>query len=313
MNPLRATAVYGLVPGIVLFACSEAPIEPLGQGRFTTIYGSADIHEPFEFADSEWAADAAEFSVAVFDASALDESDPNNIRQRANWTVTTRLQAQTGMPLCAGELFETQPALSACSGVLIAEDLVLTAGHCTAGCNDLRFVFDYALTPSGTLPTLTQDDVYRCAGTVVEHDSRTGLDYSILRLARPVVNREPAPIRAETTPVEPGTSLLMSGHPWRMPLKIADNANVRSHAASGTHFVANLDAIIGNSGSGVFDADSKELLGILVRGDADFALEQTCYRWNRCPDDGCRGEDVMYVHHAIEDACTQIDAPFCNP
>src|SRR5688572_26374657 len=185
MKPLRAPAILGLFPGIVLFACSDVPIEPIGQGRFPTIYGSADIHEPFAYADAAWAAEAAEFSVAVFDASALDESNPNDIRQRANWTVTTRLQAQTGRPLCAGELFETQPALSACSGVLIAEDLVLTAGHCTNGCGDLRFVFDYALTPSGTLPTLTQDDVYRCDATVAEHDSPSGLDYAILHLTRP--------------------------------------------------------------------------------------------------------------------------------
>lgn len=316
MNPLRAPGIYCVLPTIVLFACSDAPIEPLdpiGQGRFRTIYGNADIHEPFAYADAAWAAEAAEFSVAVFDASALDESNPNDIRQRANWTVTTRLQAQTGKPLCAGELFENQPALSACSGVLIAEDLVLTAGHCTNGCGDLRFVFDYALTPSGTLPTLTQDDVYRCDATVAEHDSSSGLDYAILHLTRPVVGRQPTPIRAATTPLEPDTSLLMSGHPWRMPLKIADNASVRSHAESGTHFVANLDAIIGNSGSGVFDATSKELLGILVRGAADFASEETCHRWNRCPDDGCRGEDVVYVHHALEHACTQIDAPFCDP
>jgi hypothetical protein len=286
--------------------------EPMGQGRFPTIYGGTDIHEPFAYADGAWAARAAEFSVAVFDASALDETNPNDIHHRANWTVTSRLEATTGSPLCAGEPFATQPALSACSGVLIAQDLVLTAGHCTNGCGDLRFVFDYELTSSGTLPTLTQDDVYRCDTTVAEHDSSSGLDYSILHLTRPVVGRDPTPIRAATDPISPGTDLLMSGYPWRMPLKIADNAAVRSHHPSGTHFVTNLDAFRGNSGSGVFDATSKDLLGILVRGDADFVFEQTCYSWNRCPEDGCRGEDVVHVHHALEHACTVIDAPFCD-
>jgi len=313
MNPLLATAVFGLVPGMFLLSCSEAPSDPLGTGRFPTIYGDTDIHEPFAYPDGAWAARAAELSVAVFDASALDETNPNDIRYRASWTVTSRLAAMTGSPLCAGEPFETQPALSSCSGVLIAEDLVLTAGHCTNGCGDVRFVFDYSLTSSGTLPTLTADDVYRCDTTVAEHDSATGLDYSILHLTRPVVDREPAPIRASTTPLDPDTPLIMSGYPWRMPLKIADNAAVRSHDPSGGHFVTNLDAMRGNSGSGVFDAASRELVGILVRGAADFMSEETCHRWNRCPDDGCRGEDVMYVHHALEDACTQINAPFCDP
>jgi V8-like Glu-specific endopeptidase len=313
MNPLRTAAIYKLVPGILLLSCAEDPGDPIGQGRFPTIYGSTDIHEPFAYADSAWAARAAEHSVAVFDASALDETNPNDIRYRASWTVTSRLAAMTGRPLCSGEPFETQPALSACSGVLIAEDLVLTAGHCTNGCGDVRFVFDYALTSSGTLPTLTEDDVYRCDTTVAEHDSTSGLDYAILHLTRPVVGREPAAIRASSAPLDPGTALIMSGYPWRMPLKISDNAAVRSHDPSGTHFVTNLDAIRGNSGSGVFEATSQELVGILVRGDADFTSEETCHRWNRCPDDGCRGEDVMYVQHALEHACTQLDAPFCDP
>jgi hypothetical protein len=275
MNPRRATAVSGLVSGVLLVSCSEPPGDAIGQGQFPTIYGAVDIYEPFAYADVTWAARAADFSVAVFDASALDETNPNDIRQRASWTVTSRLQATTGSPLCAGEPFETQPALAACSGVLIAEDLVLTAGHCTNGCGDVRFVFDYALTPAGTLPALTQDDVYRCDTTVAEHDSATGLDYAILHLTRPVADRQPAPIRASSDPLTPGTELVMAGYPWRMPLKIADNAAVRSAA--------------------------------------DFVSEETCYSWNRCADDGCRGEDVMYVHHALEHACMQIEAPFCDP
>ncbi|HTV24834.1 MAG TPA: serine protease [Polyangiaceae bacterium] len=320
MNALRATAVCSLVTGLtglLLSSCSADPDDPddaLGQARQRTIYGGIDIHEPFDYPDSAFAARAAEFTVSVFDASALDESNPNEVRHRADWTVTTRLQATTGKPLCEGEPFATQPALSACSGVLIADDLVLTAGHCTNGCStDLRFVFDYALTPGGSLQTLTSDDVYRCDSAIADHDDSTGLDYAIVHLNRPVVNRTPAPVRASSDPLAAGTGLIMTGHPWRMPLKITDNAAVRGDTPNGTRFVANLDAIQGNSGSGVFDATSHELLGILVRGDADFVSDETCHSWNRCPDDGCRGEDVVYVHHAIEEACAQIDAPFCDP
>ena len=48
--------------------------------------------------------------------------------------------------LCPGETFEEQPVGAFCSGTLVGEDLVLTAGHCIkdeASCATSRFVFGY--------------------------------------------------------------------------------------------------------------------------------------------------------------------------
>ncbi len=50
----------------------------------------------------------------------------------------------------------------------------------------------------------------------------------------------------------------------------------------------------GNSGSGVFDMNTMELIGVLVRGEPDYVLRKSrrCYVANVCPLPGCDGEDV---------------------
>lgn len=135
---------------------------------------------------------------------------------------------------------------------------MLTAGHCINNCNSSRFVFNYALTPAGTLPAITSDDVYRCVEFITYAQSQSGLDYTVVRLDRPVVGREPAPVRLSTAALPIGAPLLVAGFPGGLPLKIADNASVRSNHPALQHFVSNLDTFRGNSGSGVFDATTQD-------------------------------------------------------
>ena len=62
-----------------------------------------------------------------------------------------------------------------------------------------------------------------------------------------------------------------------------------------SYFVSNLDTYGGNSGSAVFNSATNEVVGILVRGDADFFSQNGCAVSNRCFASGCRGEDVTRV------------------
>jgi len=59
------------------------------------------------------------------------------------------------------------------------------------------------------------------------------------------------------------------GHPVGLPVKVAGDAKVRD--ASPRYFVmTDLDTFGGNSGSAVFNAKTKLIEGILVRGGTDF-------------------------------------------
>ena len=272
------------------------------QGK--VVYGTDDRRDPFAYADQVWAARALEFTAALVPTSQINATDPNNI-SIGNRTLAERLN------VCPDERFASQPANADCSATLIAPDIMLTAGHCINSCADSRFVFDYYVTASGTLPAITQDDVYACSSFLARVQSTTGLDYSIVRLSRPVVGRQPAAVRTARTALPVGTPLIVSGYPSGLPLKIADNAAVRSNSPNLDWFVANTDTFIGNSGSGVFDANTKQLVGILVRGAQDYVAAGTCNRVNVCPNDGCRGEDVIYAYRAIDDMCEETSSPLC--
>jgi hypothetical protein len=62
----------------------------------------------------------------------------------------------------------------------------------------------------------------------------------------------------------------------------------------------------------VFDANTKELVGILVRGAQDYVADGACNRVNVCPSTGCRGEDVIYAYRAIDDMCGETASPLCS-
>jgi V8-like Glu-specific endopeptidase len=85
------------------------------------------------------------------------------------------------------------------------------------------------------------------------------------------------------------------GHPTGLPTKVSAGANVRS--VNDVYFVANLDTFGGNSGSAVFNAETGEIEGILVRGERDYRYNSArgCYVPNTCVNLGCRGEDSTLI------------------
>ena len=226
---------------------------------------------------------------------------PSNIDRQADGRY--RLSGTTlgaARDLCASEPFRDQPTAAFCSGFLVSQDVVATAGHCVPadGCDGTAFVFDYKMIDSTTAKmVIEQDNVYFCE-EVVGHRLSGGVDYALVRLDRPVTGRQPVEIRRSGR-VPDRTPLVMVGHPSGLPQKIAGGARVRDNSAS-SHFVANTDSYGGNSGSPIFNELTNEVEGILVRGVADYVSEGNCYVSNHCSDSGCDGEDATRTTHFAE-------------
>jgi hypothetical protein len=246
------------------------------------IYGSDDRTEVFDWAEHpEWSPVFASSAALVLSGD-IDTSDPTNV---------TFLAPTLGeyLDLCPGERFTDQSTAAFCSGTLIDDDLILTAGHCietSSDCEDTLFVFNYFMAAEHVPGTVTTDEIYECA-EIVDRVYVGSDDFAIVRLDRPAEGIPPAPVRRggmfEHRPG--GGGVVAIGHPYGIPLKIADNASAWEGSAD--HFHANTDSFAGNSGSGVCDAATSELVGILVRGNDDWVYNGTCYESAWCDDTGC--------------------------
>ena len=218
--------------------------------------------------------------------------------------------------LCEDQRFRDQSVAASCSGTLVGDDLVLTAGHCLSSveaCSALAIVFNYRMSDATTPHTLTDDDIYSCVEIVARSlPDSSSLDFAFLRLDRPVApHLRPAPARLPGGLLPRGTSLTMIGHPSGLPAKITTGGVVQDESLrSGNLFLTNLDAFAGNSGSGVYD-ERGLLAGVLVWGERDYRdrAGASCREVNQLSE-GAGSEGVVYAFRAIERLC--VDSPFVS-
>lgn len=223
--------------------------------------------------------------VALFRASkVIDNGDSTSTLQINNFGASQNL--------CPEERFRDQPTGAFCSGFLVAPDIIATAGHCVNAGNvtNVCFVFGFRMRDSSTAETIINNtEIYRGVELLGREEVGNGPDWALVRIDRPVTNHRIARIRRDGK-VSDTQTLHVIGHPAGLPTKFAGGASIRDNQKN-AFFTANLDTYGGNSGSPVFNSETHEVEGILVRGETDFVRQGTCNVSLICPSSGCRGED----------------------
>ncbi len=258
--------------------------------QFEVIYGTDDRKDIYNVIDAQ------QLQVAQATCLIVDVSELTNNGNGTYSLATSAWTTQGGTTICAAEPFRGQLTAGFCTGFLIGDSLLATAGHCISNldCGGTAFVFGFQQIDATTPPvtTIAADNIYFCDGIVTRQYSGD-FDYSLVQLDRAVVGREPLPIR-RTGVVSNSDPLFVVGHGITLPMKAADNAVVKNANGATAWFQANLDTYGGNSGSPVFGVNSGMIEGILVRGAPDFVTVDGCVRSNQVPDTGNTGSGLKF-------------------
>lgn len=292
----------------IVLSCSGRVETNLGMEQQAVIYGLDNRQDWYTTHDNFLRKLAIQSTVALMIEDSLIDSviDSNRLEVRAN-------TFGDAFDLCASEAFTSQPSAAACSGVLVDDDLVLTAAHCLDAnemCQDQIWAFDFAMARPVGWPELDRSDVYRCRSVPLRtHGTRAdGLryDYALVQLDRPVsADREVVSIAV--LPATEGATVFVIGYPGGLPVKIDAAAQVLDGRPD-RHDYLNLtaDTSVGSSGSGVFD-ERGHLIGIQVRGRADYSYDQSqdCNVSNRILDTrkAETAEQASYAAGAIDSLC----------
>jgi len=295
--------VFGSI--LALCACSASPADELAGSRSALIYGADDRRDVYAVGDVALRELALQSTVALMPESSMSKAADGSLV----------LEAETlrdKFAVCDSEPFAAQPSLAVCSGVLLGEDLVLTAAHCVQflPCESELWAFGYALLGESDVPRLQERDVYRCRSVPLLRYETTSdglrLDYAVVQLDRPVSPDKRAPSIA-TKVIPAGENATVIGYPSGLPAKIDCGATVVD-ARKAEHDYLSLasDTFLGSSGSGVFNK-KRGLVAIVVRGGEDYEhdAERGCSVTRRLPgvSDRPDAEQASYVGKVVASLC----------
>lgn len=265
-----AQSVAGMVRDYHLLAKPKVAPKEFNDFRdeLLTILGQDFVQENTEFFDRAYSSYVSERKSQAIDLKVTEDKYFYLDKSRT---------LQRNMRVCATERFAQQEVLSNCTGFLVGEDLLMTAGHCVqteSQCENFKWVFGHF----DGVDKIAKKDVYSCKEVISQKLTASIFstrDYAIIKLDRKVKDRAPLPLKKDGW-VDIGEDLAVIGHPSGLPMKTADNARVTRRRIN--FFYANLDSYAGNSGSPVINVNSGLVEGILIQGANDYNYtDQGCY------------------------------------
>ena len=257
----------------------NSPLVQAGDKVIAGVDDRKDVFEISESAEDQLRLELSRSTVILTDKSSLTDNG------NGTFTLAVSQFRQRNLPPCSDEKFANQFVGGWCSGFLVGEDLIATAGHCGRTENDIKdtaYVFGFQAS-SPTDPgrmVFNEDQVYFGKELLAFDESDTG-DYAVVRVDRKVTAPGAKPLKVrESGEPSIGSNLGVIGYPSGLPVKIAFGEETVLMRKEDPWLIANLDTYGGNSGSPVFNDDG-EVEGILVRGAVDYRFSGVCFRSNR--------------------------------
>jgi hypothetical protein len=184
---------------------------------------------------------------------------------------------------CPGVIFNTESSLPVCTAFLVKNDLLLTAGHCglvnQSGCDNNVWAFDFIKTkiisesiasgPFAFNIKIPQPSIYRCKKIIASsyNPLADGVDFSLIQLDRPVLDRLPFKIKA-------GVGLVLEdkiftiGSLGGLPLVSTEAQKLR--AVSKDKITGPFTLFAKGSGGPAILEKTGEVVGIMVSSSKDY-------------------------------------------
>lgn len=272
-NCLLMIALFVVACGSDTGPADDGSIDPDCNGGKCDIIGDDDRADEFQGEVTEKLRETARSTAAIVANESL--TPDGDFVQIAADTLGDSYQ------MCSDVRFREQPAGAFCSAWLVAPDVMVTNGHCITSqqaCEASSFVFDYTLAEESTdLSSVPAANVYACERVLAwDYTSDCDVDYAVVKLAREVQGREPLPVRGADDELD-ADNLVIIGHPFGLPRKYALLGKVLKEGDN--TFTSTHDIFGGNSGSGIFDANTGEVQGLVTCGGSNLTWEWIDSGW----------------------------------